>query len=107
MLNKVTKKVTKEVDVTVQAFITCDVCGNKLNYNSWYNDTKRAAYYEVMTGHRDWGNDSCDSIKHHDICSDECLSRFTQKWLKDANGSTTAYINIEKETHILDDGEEE
>lgn len=103
MIKKITKKVIKEVEETISSVGVCDVCGKEFNYyEEGFNKTKRAHYYHIVTGHYDWGNDSCDSIESKDACSDECLSRFTQEWLKnkDVIRSDTAYIEINKKTHI-------
>lgn len=76
--------------------VVCDVCGKVLEpskergaYGNW---TK---YYEVTTGHRDWGNDSCESVKTVDICP-ECLDKYVSNYFKNTN-STTAYLEIETE----------
>lgn len=102
MIKKITRKVMKEVEETVSSVGICDVCGKEFNYEEGFNKVKRAIYYNILTGHRDWGNDSCDSMKYTDACCDECLSRFTQEWLKDESviRSHTAYIEIHKEKHI-------
>lgn len=101
MIKKITKKVMKEVEQTVSSVGICDICGKEFNYEGSPNKVKRACYYHIITGHYDWENDSCDSIEARDACCDECLSRFTQEWLKNKYvvGSNTAYININKETH--------
>lgn len=103
MIKKITKKVMKEVEETVSSVGICDICGKEFNYKSWYCGDKIASYYRIKTGHYDWGNDSCDSIENKDACCDECLSRFTQEWLKDKDviRSATAYIEINKDTHVL------
>lgn len=76
--------------------VVCDICGKVLEpskergaYGNW---TK---YYEVTTGHRDWGNDSCESVKTVDICP-ECLDKYVSNYFKNTN-STTAYLEIETE----------
>lgn len=103
MIKKITKQVVKEVTEVVSEVIVCDVCGKELNYDTSMGTSKVASYYEITTGHRDWGNDSCDSIEHRQVCCNECLSRFTQEWLKDPDVicSNTAYIEIEKDRHWL------
>lgn len=70
--------------------IKCDCCDKEipaLPLNKGGNK-----YYYVTTGHNDWGNDSWESRKHHDICPD-CINKFTADYLR--SGSTTAYIEIE------------
>ena len=60
---------TKTHIVTEQVLIKstryCDVCGNKID-----DDMN---YWDLQTGHNDWGNDSVDSIENFDICSERCL----------------------------------
>ena len=105
MIRKITRKVMKEVEETVSSVGICDICGKEFNYVPWLGKEKRASYYHIRTGNYDWGNDSCDSVESRDACCDECLSRFTQEWLKneDVIGSNTAYIEINKARHILEE----
>lgn len=108
MIKKITKKVTREVDETISSVGICDICGKEFNYEEkGYAKVKIATYYHITTGHYDWGNDSCDSIEYTDACCDECLSRFTQEWLKDKDviRSDTAYIEIHKQRHTYIDEE--
>lgn len=74
-------KIMKKVDC-----IVCDVCGKSL-----YPCTK---YYEVLTGHHDWGNDSIDSVKNSDICSD-CLPGFVADYIRRHKNNSSDYIDIE------------
>lgn len=105
MIKKITQKVVKEVAETIDSVGICDICGKEFNYEPGFWGKKVAEYYHIVTGHLDWGNDSCDSIEHKDACSEECLSRFTQEWLKDEDviKSNTAYININKARHVRKD----
>ena len=81
----------------------CDKCkkiisknyGDKFNelYPPW-NKMKQASFYEVTTGHHDWGNDSCDSIWHYDICPD-CIDEIYKKYIERSEfGVNTEYIEI-------------
>lgn len=103
MIKKITRKVMKEVTETVSSVGICDICGKEFNYEPWLNKEKKATYYHIVTGHRDWGVDSYESMEYTDACCDECLSRFTQKWIKDEDviKSNTAYIEINKDIHVL------
>lgn len=67
--------------------VECDVCDKIIRVN----DSKRR-YFEVTTGHHDWGNDSCESIKTRDICPD-CIDKYVSEYLRDC--SDTGYIEIE------------
>lgn len=55
--------------------VKCDVCDRIIPpYKNWIlNEASR--YFVVMTGHNDWGNDSCDSIECQDICPG-CIDKF-------------------------------
>lgn len=81
---KVTKTVTG---------IECDICKRFIKAKKYPDDTEK--YYIVTTGHRDWGNDSCDSINMKDVCQD-CIVNFTSDYLSKTH-SDTAYIEIETE----------
>lgn len=74
--------------------VKCDSCGVEIiaDYKTRYDDYRR--YYEVTTGHRDWGNDSIDSVSTKDICP-ACLSGYIMKFLDEHMNSDTAYCNIE------------
>ena len=65
--------------------VKCDKCGQVIRKNK---------YFEVLTGHNDWGNDSCDSVERHDICPD-CINKFVADYLEETMKSDTAYIDIE------------
>lgn len=103
MIKKITRKVMKEVEETVESIGVCDICGKEFHYDPGLAGNKIASYYHIATGHHDWGNDSIDSVESRDACCDECLFRFIQEWLKDKDviRSNTAYIDINKDIHIL------
>lgn len=105
MIKRITRKVMREVEETVSSVGICDICGKEFNYKPRLGREKIANYYHIITGHYDWGNDSCESIEYRDACCDECLSKFTQEWLKDEDVicSNTAYININKAIHVLEE----
>lgn len=87
------------------AGVKCDVCGRIINTPSienrykWMDDDYK--YYLVTTGHNDWGNDSCDSIQHKDICPG-CITKFVSDYLGDKKTYRSAYIAIETE-HVYYD----
>lgn len=86
--------------------VKCDICGRIIespsieNRYKWMDDDYK--YYAVMTGHKDWGNDSCDSIQHRDICPN-CINKFVSDYLNDKNAYRSAYIEIETEHVYYDD----
>ena len=109
MIKTITRKVMKEVVEDISSVGVCDICGKEFNYKPWYGKDKIASYYHISTGHHDWGNDSVDSVESRDACCDECLLRFTQEWLKYKYviRSNTAYIDINKDMHILKEKQDE
>jgi hypothetical protein len=76
--------------VCVKETMHCDVCGNEMNKN------KR--HWELTTGHHDWGNDSVESIEDFDICSEECLRKKFDEYVKESGASdyNTMYFKVEK-----------
>lgn len=97
---------TAMVEEKTEYIITrkCDKCGKIISknygdkfyklYPPW-NKMKQARFYEVTTGHHDWGNDSCDSIWHYDICPD-CIDEMYKEYIKRSEkGGNTEYIEIE------------
>ncbi len=75
----------KTVEVKKEIGVVCDECGKEIS----------ETYYEVVTGHYDWGNDSVDSVDSEDICCLECLEKNQKKYFEIANGSE--YYNISRE----------
>lgn len=83
-----TKTYTKTEKVLVSEKMYCDVCGKEIKKNK--------PFYRVETGHYDWGNDSCDSRQHYDICGPECLSKVFAEYVKRSDDQfNTEYIEIE------------
>lgn len=70
--------------------VECDIC-NKIIPVLKRGENR---YFEVTTGHRDWGNDSCESVETIDICP-ECVSKYVSDYLRDC--SNTGYLRIETE----------
>lgn len=65
------------------------------DYKGHYNEA--VSYYEVTTGHNDWGNDSVDSIDTKTICR-SCLTEEYADYVERASdGSNTEYIEIHHE----------
>jgi len=79
---------TKEVPVIEETLvkIVCDVCEKEIFINNFH--------YKVETGHNEWGNDSYESLKELDACSDKCLNQLFELYLE--SSYKTKYINIEK-----------
>lgn len=77
--------------------ILCRVYGEeyKANDSPWRDYTQNVEYFEVTTGHHDWGNDSCESIEHHTYCR-ECFAKPISAYLARTKiGIDTEYIEVE------------
>lgn len=85
-----TKIITEPRKISYVVGIRCDRCGNDIKESE--------VYYNVVTHHNDWGNDSIDSYEDFDLCSD-CYLPFTENYFKKATG--TEEINISREKNIL------
>lgn len=96
VLSKETKEVVKAQVRELKA-IRCDICEKDLPtevIDAGSHIKTRPMYFAVTTGHRDWGNDSWESIEHHDICPD-CINKFVTEYLSMA--TSTQHIEIETE----------
>ena len=90
------KRLKPEMEKVVYRFrqkveaVECDICKRLIkptNYNKL-----ESRYFDVVTGHNDWGNDSIESRQHFDICP-ECIGDFMTKYTKEVKGSE--YIEVE------------
>ena len=76
--------------VCVKETMHCDVCNGVMDDNE--------AHYELTTGHHDWGNDSCESIEHFDICSEVCLrekfDQYVRESMKRMGGDNSMYFEV-------------
>lgn len=84
----------------------CDRCGKviykrpKWDFTGLENTTNMhnphdVSYYQVTTGHNDWGHDSVDSIEQKQVCP-SCLVNIYAAYVDRASvGSNTEYIKIE------------
>ena len=88
---KITKTVTG---------VECDICKDVIPVKSLSHSNSEHRYFEVPTGHYDWGNDSCDSVETRDICP-KCISKFIEEYLRDC--SDTAHLQLH--TYIVEDDE--
>ena len=66
--------------------IVCDTCRNKIEAD---------IYFDVTTQHGNWGNDSCDSIEHHDFCSYACMRKHMDFYFSDPESTLQYDIEIE------------
>ena len=87
MIREVEKEVTVTEKRVIGKQIYCDTC-KKLIFDTQdvdtYHNPRRhpKQYWDVTTGHYDWGNDSCDSIEICQYCSKECLTKAFDQYLK-------------------------
>lgn len=82
MIKDIKEKQMIEQEVIISKICTCDIC-KKTIYHKKFDEhetisarvigSKSVQWYTVTTGHRDWGNDSVDSIETIYVCSPECL----------------------------------
>lgn len=98
MTENVTEMKTIQSEIVVGKKIICDCCKKVIaEKKKDSNYGVSADYFSVTTGHHDWGNDSCESIKCDDYCSLECLQKAFDKYYKiekdGQNGS--AYFEVE------------
>ena len=65
----------------------CDICGKMIEKvedrccggtGDLYN------YFLITTHHNDWGNDSIESYEHYDACCSDCVIKFTEKYVREA-----------------------
>ena len=64
--------------------VKCDKCNSEIT----------GAYYEVFTGHHDWGYDSRDASEWFDICQLECLKEHMSEYFEDSAG--TPFYEIDR-----------
>ena len=69
----------------------CDVCNKEIPDKSWY--------YDIVTGHHDWGRDSIDSVNSFDACSEKCVKEKVDFYFDElvGKGCNTAYLTIDRE----------
>lgn len=60
------------------------------------NSLKHPKYFELTTGHREWGNDTIDSIEYFDLCSYDCVHEKFEEWKKENENSHAAYFELSK-----------
>lgn len=82
--------------VLIKKRLFCDVCKQEI-----ITSGNRCPHWSLTTGHNDWGNDSCESIMHFDLCSKECLTKKFEEYLKDSDSDhNSEYFEIEHDNWI-------
>ena len=51
-------------------------------------------WYRVVTGHHDWGNDSCESVETKDICENCIKAELIDYALRAGKSLNTEYIEV-------------
>lgn len=84
-----THEVTERV--LVGKTLCCDICKKEI--------AKRKGYWTLVTGHNDWGNDSCESVEHFDVCSQICLMNKFAEYIdeSDKDNNNTMYFEVERD----------
>lgn len=84
----ITHEVTEKICIGEATY--CDICKKEIDTNK--------GYWELTTGHHDWGNDSEESIEHFDVCSQMCLMSKFAEYLdeSDADDDNTKYFEVER-----------
>lgn len=59
-----------KVPIIARAVRSCDICGKEIT----------GPYFEVMTSHSEWGNDSIESIRLIDCCDSTCLHHAVDRY---------------------------
>lgn len=73
--------------------VVCDICGKEIKAGKGYRN-ESAAYIDVHTWHNDWGNDSCDSHKHRELCK-ECATKFVGHYIMASHGTEELELSVE------------
>lgn len=95
---KVQEKIVERKEIKTGRLILCDICKRKI-FDSRDRITAKSSidvgYWEAVTGHNDWGSDSFESIKTHDICSTKCLDKLVEAYeLVSKNSDNSWYMEI-------------
>lgn len=74
--------------------VECDVCGKVITSTNRSMGNNIGRYFEVLTGHHDWGLESPESRKKIDVCPD-CVGKYIADYL--VNCSDTGYLEVSTE----------
>lgn len=77
--------------------VRCDICKRGIKDGEYY--------YDVRTGHNEWGVDSIDSDEDGVVCSDECLRKEVEIFIK--GRASSKYMNVSKERVSFETWEED
>ena len=98
-------------DVILSEECRCDRCGRHLWYHTKDGHKKpglgTAEYYNVVTGHNDWGRDSVDSVETYDVCVG-CAKKMFEEYIEDSfNKTNSLYFECHHERTWEESEEEE
>lgn len=101
MVKTVVEKIAVYQDVILSEECRCDRCGRHLWYHTKYGRKKpglgTAEYYNVVTGHHDWGRDSVDSVETYDVCVG-CAKKMFEEYIEDSfNKTNSLYFECQHE----------
>ena len=81
--------------------IECDVCGKIIDPGQ--------SFWDLSTSHSDWGNDSIDSHREFDLCSEKCVQTKLKDYFRDCERSDTQSFWLDQavEYYISNGGKED
>ena len=86
IIDKLCEKCKKSMRVEVNSFLGLGV------------HTHKAEYFDIKTSHKDWGNDSIDSVERCHLCG-SCAYEFIEEYVKSMRDGYE--IEIEKATEYF------
>lgn len=100
MIKTETLKVKVIEEQQTRETCTCDVCSNLIYERSLIDSEElpennfQIGYWEVHTGHYDWGANSSDSYEHYYVCSEECLTKLFDEYKDRSKHKTNITSNV-------------
>lgn len=96
MIKPIEETVTVTERRVVSNQIYCDECKKLIAETTVSPPMYDVQYWEVTTGHYDWGNDSCDSIERYQYCSRDCLKKAFDKYIDETeNRQNSQYFEVQ------------
>lgn len=103
MIEEHKRKVMKEIDEVCGAKITCDKCGKViLDFVDGGNHNKKdACYFQLTTGHHDWGIDSPESVQCKELCRETCVTDALADYFEASKYSNTAFFELRRARAVV------